>query len=1035
MKTSWISFGVLAFAFATAAAQEQSANDQRTVADTVQKLAHAVTDRGAHHKVWERIEYELAPDGSKVPRPRRYTELATGLHFKNELGEWEESKEEIELLPDNAGAIARKGQHKAIFPAEIKSGLIELQTPDQKWMRSRVWGLAYFDSATGESVLLAEVQESEGRVVGDNVVLYPNAFTDFVADIRYTYMKAGFEQDVVFRENPPTPEELGLNPKTTRLQVLTEFVESPTPTRFQRAADVVTDETLGFGAMQIGAGKAFRVDGAGETTGHVLVDKKWAPIEGRDFLIEEVHYEAVTEQLQKLPTAQKPDGASLIRRGRGENVLAALKPLLPKRYSQAGPASSKPHRMAKAKPPTTPSFVMDYVTLTSQTNYTFKGDTTYYISGTVNLSGTTSFESGAVIKYASSATMTINGPLVCQTAAYLPVVFTAKDDNTLGETLSGSTGNPSGYYAATALNFNSPTGAIDLHDIRIRYATTGITIGSSSAALTHTIRNVQFGNVGYGLTGSYNSGATLAVQNGLFSKVGNAAFNSASSASATAFAVQHVTLDQAANIFSGSYPADSAKAVTNSLLVSVTNNSVAFEGQNNATNSSSASVFQTSGGGAYYLANSSSYRDTGMTNIDATLLASLKRRTTYPPMAYTNVTFTAPMTFNPQAQRDTDTPDLGYHYDPLDHSFGGCTANSNITFTAGTAVGWFRTSSDWYHAGHGLRLADRQVSEFNGTVTAPCYWVRLTTVQENDRTAGYGPGGMTSWASALADAGEVRARFLKCATLNYDANHFRDDSGYLTVRAVNSEFHNASIGGYIISMYFTNCLFFRNHVLQISGSGCSVAMQNCTMKGALFQFSPSTPSYYLVKDCAFDGPNIVLSGYAANASYATYDYNAYTNTSNPFPVGSTHNVPVSSSFNWQTGPLGNFYLPTNSTLINTGSVTAPNIALYHYSTQTTQTKEASSQVDIGYHYVAVDGNGLPLDSDSDGLVDYLEDANGDGSFNGNDLGDWSSADPDGDGVFDWIEIAQGRNPSSPSLPGATNDTANVTKLRVYTPLK
>ena len=27
-------------------------------------------------------------------------------------------------------------------------------------MRSRVWGLAYFDSATGESVLLAEVKES-----------------------------------------------------------------------------------------------------------------------------------------------------------------------------------------------------------------------------------------------------------------------------------------------------------------------------------------------------------------------------------------------------------------------------------------------------------------------------------------------------------------------------------------------------------------------------------------------------------------------------------------------------------------------------------------------------------------------------------------------------------------------------------------------------------------------------------------------------------------------------------------------------------
>jgi hypothetical protein len=45
------------------------------------------------------------------------------------------------------------------------------------------------------------------------------------------------------------------------------------------------------------------------------------------------------------------------------------------------------------------------------------------------------------------------------------------------------------------------------------------------------------------------------------------------------------------------------------------------------------------------------------------------------------------------------------------------------------------------------------------------------------------------------------------------------------------------------------------------------------------------------------------------------------------------------------------------------------------------------------------------------------------------------ADPDGDGVVNWVEIAQGRNPNSPSLPGAVSDTANVIRLQVHTPLK
>jgi hypothetical protein len=308
----------------------------------------AVSERGPHHKVWQRIEQRPAPDGTMVDYLRSYEELATGLHFRNARGEWEDSREEIEILPSNAGAIASRGQHRAIFPPEIKSGLIELQMPNGQWLRSRVWGLAYFDSSSGASVLLAEVKSSDGQVVGDNVVVYPDAFTDnILADLRFTYTRSGFEQDVVIRTQIPDPESFGLIRSSTKLQVLTEFVEVSQPTKTSRQAGDLPDQSLVFGQgdgqMTIGAGKAFSVDVEGDATGHVPVAKGFERLDeaggesGRDFLIEEVRYEQVAEQLQRLPEAKPYKGASLQRRGTGKNVIAGLKQVMPKRYAKAAP--------------------------------------------------------------------------------------------------------------------------------------------------------------------------------------------------------------------------------------------------------------------------------------------------------------------------------------------------------------------------------------------------------------------------------------------------------------------------------------------------------------------------------------------------------------------------------------------------------------------------------------------------------------------------------------------------------------------------
>ena len=146
--------------------------------------AYTVRERGAHHRVWDAVTTTTDRKGRTRYQTNSVTELAAGMNFINENGEWEESSETIEILPNNKGAAASKGQHKVIFPPDVYDGQIEMNLPDGRWLVSRVLGLSYFDTRSGKSVLIAEIKNSEGVVHGSNVVIYADAFTDFQADLR-----------------------------------------------------------------------------------------------------------------------------------------------------------------------------------------------------------------------------------------------------------------------------------------------------------------------------------------------------------------------------------------------------------------------------------------------------------------------------------------------------------------------------------------------------------------------------------------------------------------------------------------------------------------------------------------------------------------------------------------------------------------------------------------------------------------------------------------------------------------------------------
>ena len=956
----------------------------------------AEVERGPHHKVWERIEYEPSIFGKVVPHRRSYLELATGMHYRDG-DRWLESEEKIEILPDNAGAIAAKGQHKAILPPEIKGGLVELNTPDNQWLRSRVWGLAYFDSSSGESVLLAEVKESEGQLVGDNVVIYSDAFTDFRADLRYTYTKAGFEQDVVLRERPPAPDKLGLRPETTRLQVLTEFVEAAQPSKLQRAAGGLTDESLSFGQMNIGLGKAFSVDEAGESSGPEPVAKGWQQLEGRDFLIEEVWYDNVADQLQKLPETTKYEGAGLLRRGQGENVVAALKKVMPKRYAKTVPKTGI-KRMAKTTIDTSSSFVMDYLlTLSSQTNFVFTNATTFYISGPVTMSGTTVFEGGAIIKYNIAANAGITASNVTWLGdMYRPVIFTSKNDNSVGDTVSGSTGNPTTAFAGgIALDLSAQSNPVITH-VRFSY------LSNVLNGANITLHNAQF-NQCYSVFADGASNFTL--RNVLGYKLHTLQKQSCTTCTPANVVAENVTLHYCTNFVTAITNANIA--LTNCLFVQVTN----LQPATIITNSSfilgsDTGVFKTISGGSHYLNTNSVYRNVGTTNINADLLAGLKKRTTYPPFAFTNANLPFYGTLSPQAQRDFDVVDAGYHYDPLDYIFGGCHVTNDLTFTAGTAVGWFRYNSGYTHAGHGLRIADYKTLNFSGLVNSYCHYVHQTTAQEG--LVGYGvnvaaTGAITGWAADTNSRPNLNVLFTRFA-MPAGANHTRDDNGTLKVTANHSEFYGGGLGGYVSTIGLTNCLFHRSFLWLEGGVADYFAVQSCTILGAAINIhrwpessgGPGTGKVPVTMvGCAFENDTFLGAdehGYDTNWTW--YANNAYITGKPRTPWGS-NDVSV-TSFNWQSSWLGNYYLPSDSILIDAGNAaSAATVGLYHFTTQTNEySKETTSQVDIGYHYVGVDAYGVPLDYDSDGVPDYIEDPNGNGLVDSSET-DWQSATDSG----------------------------------------
>lgn len=949
---------ILSYTFIAFSTYAQQLASSRSVASEA-----AVIERGPNHRVWERTVDETSKTGFVHHRKHSYTEIATGLCYSDGTM-WIDADPEIVIVPDGTG-VTQKAAHSAHFLADISSDKSVSCAASGQQINSHIIGICYYDWKNRRETQVAAINSSIGSVTDKNHVLYANAFDGLKADVRYSVKKSGLGQDVIFREQIPAPADFQMDPATTRVEVWTEFVQPPPVTLSAARNDANgqhVDDTIDFAGIRIGRGTAFSLENQKR---RIPVNKQWLLINGRSFLVESLDYQTIVAEIANLP--QRPQAA--IQHPARAIALDHHRVVPSRRIASTKPGTKL--RIASATTQT-PGFVLDYETVSGEpANYTFRGDTTYYVNDLFIVDNAITLEGGTVIKLGPYGFIEPDGDngVVCSTSPYSPAVFTSQDDDTIGEILWDYTSSsPSAANTWGALGITSAS----LHDLRFCYIAYALTCGSA------TLDNIQFVHCPSPIW-EYAS-SSITARNCLFNDFG-ALISSYTSLSPSVTLV-NVTAS------SGGFLRENVSttiAATNCIFENVTNTSGmsgSFNGFCNATAFGSTQftctepVFQTIGGGNCYLA-TTNFSGVGTTNISTDLLAALRNKTTAPPIVISN-DITADVVLQPQTHRDTNASlDLGFHYQPIDYLLGGLNLSANALLTNGVVLALRRGGCD-------CSLVIQSAATFV-SVGSPNHQNRIVwndTVQESSDPNWYsGDCGSPDMFGAVGYDAIWDCRFTDFSRLGDSAAFvaFAEGNWNGTAKLRDCEFHNGHLE--FISQPsglfgVTNCLLDRC-ALNVTGSPYQAGpfrFANCL----IHQGSVYLPGYsgvtYLTSftNCFFDTTNVTRYGTNVVAGYNAYLTNNTHRLTNSYDV-----LLAMTNFPYVSGPLGYFYHGT-SDLQNKGLSTADSFGLYHYTVLTNQIKERATITDIGFHYVAVGADGAPMDTEADGVPDYIADANGDG---------------------------------------------------------
>jgi hypothetical protein len=1078
--------------------------------------ARIVSEVGPNHRVWkspeaprQRIQAASASPGtvSKTSQPpqawashegKGVVEIATGMNYWDGQ-QWLPSDPTFDIAPDGSAFVADRIQHKIRLEPNLNTsdGAVSLTTPDGISLRFTPVAIALTDSVSGRTAIIAAITNCTGVLdESRSRVIFKNAFDSLCADVVISIDRGTFESDVIFTARL-SPSEYGFPEDTSRIQVITEFYNSPVPdqvvrpiyvekdqaVRLRRAVPDIMDSILGYGDFVIGTGRAFVTPAMSETNFPVVaVAKEYRTIGGRTFLVESLTYGGVKAALSSLPSCE-PSSAALTPQRKAWRLARAdfMVPKAGLAYRGARASKPKSQQLAALQDPTPKGVAIDFRgTLGGNLNSAtvFQGDLTYFVSGPVYCNAAVTIEGGAVFKYPTSSTsafIQINSTLTCATSAYRPAIFTAADDESVGDTVQSLWGTsyagwitPGVYYAnpALVLNYVTPT----LSNLRFNYCQdaiklyipTGAAPAISDCQLVDCVKGIHI--AGYG-GGSGSGSGTLPVNNTLFGRVSQPVVTD--SVSLVSGILTECTLDNAQCLVTANGTYGGTWTFYNSVLSHVTSltsgGGATMYGNTNGfcqspqfgsgvvsdTASSpfapsfdgQGGIYLASGQGGFYLRNYSPFLNAGNAGLLSTTLKNdLASRTTFAPSDPMTNDITSSQTLGQQPIRDTDTPDLGYHYPAIDYIINGITINNcTLSVDQGTVLAYMGNATDPLLWNWGVRVNTGGRLIVNGVPTNRVVFARLEAVQESPYWA-FRPSGPTVTfegahfpkaigTTVATPMPEAKIRYADFPTLSTTTDYWWN-SGYwpgsiapMDTWSTGGAYYDDYWYEDVANLELKGCLFQGGFVYYISGGWlprtvsitnniferCDLYVYNWNTGSTPEQLiavnnlfyadwlglAPVSGANWTFSDNLFDHVNFVTNGQTVlNGPVTLNYYNGYVAMSADHLSPSTDQTATDrdlTSLNYATGPLGRFYLPVSTTsLINHGSRLAKDVGMYHFSTATSGANEGTTQLDIGAHYLSLPVGGKPGDNNHDGIPDFIADANGNG-INDNDEVPWSTA--------------------------------------------
>jgi len=905
--------------------------------------------------------------------------------------------------------VALEGGHRAIFSSNANDpdGALDLEIQNGARLRSSILALRYFDAMTGKTATLGTVQDARGELLPPNQVIYRNVFDSVPADLVYTYRKNGVEADVVLREIPPNPEEFGLVPATTRLEVVTEFFDPPKPAKREEIVSSLDDpslrnavaeadwidEELDFGAGRFGPGRAFAWSAREAAQRHPQafsrVGKRWIQAQdGRTLLIESVDYAGLLNELLELPgtahrvkslrelsrawATRSPEeirNSEIRNRGGihegaigsdadstvlaqalarpGANWAGILRPSAIGRAIETGMA------LADTGTRSAPGLVLDWSYLTSgSVDFTFAATNTYYVTGNCTFTGTTTIEGGTVVKFpvvgGAGSSVSINGPVVCKTSAYRPAIFTAENDNTAGESILTGTPDPAADYGTRQLRFSNTGVPVVLEHLRLRYGNEGLYFEGSIPDVL--VRHCQVVNSRFPI--SSTTWARVRLENVLVQ--GGKSTGRAFTGSSTPFQGDHLTIHQFPSLLSSG-----SLVLTNSIVAAVTSVQ-AYSGSGNWQATSSSGLFESLGGGRHYLPQGSALRNAGVAGIRPLLREDLMEMTTDAPQLIPGTTISDGTIFFPRARRDTDALDIGYHYPPIDYVPQGQTIqNASVQILDGTVLGVFGT---WgFVLGPGARFESR------GTATAQNRWVYHGQIQEWTASSwAQTTGDLALFSTSWGGTGVpplLRCEFTEAIMPGGPANRrllLKDaNAAPLSMAVSHSQFRSLSLNleglwpG--IAVNWTNNLVEDSDLRfwQSSSPGYHridlVLFHQLFRGGRVILQNARSDSAWVIRDNLFDPLELV-----ATTLQGSFFNNGFRSGLTSFGASARSGL----TMDFVSTPRAAYLYPTFggsgslASLLDAGSRSAPLAGLSPFTVRSDGNPEGAGTVDIGYHYPA-----------------------------------------------------------------------------------